>query len=359
MKTKLLNLLPIIGDLDLDEQTKNIITEALNRLIEDEELLEIAQQHYDNFFADNTPLCENVADLSEPKADFKLGKDMLFTLIFLAHAKNLEDKKVYTCADYNVKFMPTMLRFLKSNIQQNNCVGVTAVNRLYMYFYLKPIIFQLGRLAFEIKAHNGPYDVWQSKTDGSTIPLILCGTKFNEQGYPDEEGSFEATQKENPKEIVGYTYTDKGLIDFNPVTLQKSEYSLYMKQGDNMLSVHIPGSEPFTPDVVDVSFQYASVFFKKYFPHIDFKAYTCSSWLLDTGLDRFMKKESNILNFQSRYRIGLRVVNKVSLFTNIFKLPGICPLDELVPTNRFQKEILEMVKSGGNLYSGYGYIMLD
>jgi hypothetical protein len=34
-------------------------------------------------------------------------------------------------------------------------------------------------------------------------------------------------------------------------------------------------------------------------------------------------------------------------------------LDELVPTNRFQQEVLDMVKAGGHIYTGQGYIMKE
>lgn len=359
MKAKLLNLLPIISNSDLNTHAKSSIADALNKLISDEELLKIAEYHYMNLFADDAPLLENICDLSVPEADVKLGRDMIFTLLPLARAWDLESRKIYTYGEYDVKFIPTLLQFLKQNIEQSGCAGVTSTNRLYMYMYSKPNIFVLGRLAYEIKTHDAPYVVWRSTTDGSTVPLIQCGTRFNTHGYPDENGSFEATQKESTAEITGYTYTSSGLLDFEPVTLSKAEYTPYIKHDDYILSVHIPGGDSFTPDVVDISFQYADEFFKKYFPQINFKAYTCSSWLLDTGLERFMKKESNILSFQSRYRIGLKVVNKISLFSNIFKVPNICPLDELVPANRFQREVLEMVKAGGNLYSGHGYIMKD
>ena len=49
--------------------------------------------------------------------------------------------------------------------------------------------------------------------------------------------------------------------------------------------------------------------------------------------------------------------NSVSLRNHIFQVHPELPLEQLKPVNRFQQSILDMVKAGGTLYSGRGYIL--
>lgn len=70
-----------------------------------------------------------------------------------------------------------------------------------------------------------------------------------------------------------------------------------IKKGDNVLEVHIPAGDKLSMEECKLSFAKAHVFFKKHFPDFDFKYLTCHSWLLDSGLDKYLPENSNILTF--------------------------------------------------------------
>ncbi|MFA7636578.1 MAG: hypothetical protein WCX81_02300, partial [Monoglobales bacterium] len=113
-----------------------------------------------------------------------------------------------------------------------------------------------------------------------------------------------------------------------------------------------------TDEDVKESFKTAPEFFLKYYPKFEFKAFICSSWLLDTGLKNILGPDSNILRFQKNFRIALASVNGFALYWNIFGIENFLPIDQLVAANEFQRRTLEYLKKGNNLYSGKGFIMI-
>ena len=148
-----------------------------------------------------------------------------------------------------------------------------------------------------------------------------------------------------------------GRLKFEPLTIRKNDYEVVLKKGDPILSVHVPGNDKMTAERVEKSFEDARKFFETHYKDIDFKAFVCSSWLLDTGLKKILKEDSNILKFQQRFKIVLSFVNTFALYWNIFNMEKFVPYAELVPLNNFQKNILEALDNGENLYSGNGYIL--
>ena len=74
-----------------------------------------------------------------------------------------------------------------------------------------------------------------------------------------------------------------------------------VKAGDPVIEVHIPEGGRLSPEACDESFARAREFFKKYFPHHDYKCFTCHSWLLDPTLEKYLPEESAILAFGKRF----------------------------------------------------------
>ena len=101
----------------------------------------------------------------------------------------------------------------------------------------------------------------------------------------------------------------------------------------------------------------AKSFFKQYFPEVNFKALISHTWLFNTMLKDILPSNSNILAFQNLFTIVLKEADEECLFDFVFHTEP-CPLEELVPKNTFQLKILEYVKQGGILRSGFGYLLL-
>ena len=108
---------------------------------------------------------------------------------------------------------------------------------------------------------------------------------------------------------------------------------------------------------MDDAFARAEDFFTRYYPEWKYPAYVCSSWLLDKDFERLLPPESNIMRFQSRFRIAMSGVNTFSIYWHIFGVQNFVPLTELKPKNAFQQKVLDYVRSGNTLYSGNGFIL--
>jgi len=347
---KLYDYLP---SLSIPEDALSEVSSAVNECIKDNRLLDAVEKYYNDIFSDKE-YGREIMTLTDEYADGKIGKGMIFTVVMLLRAFILTSEKAYVYDGKEIDFFAPTLRHYKMNLKRNGCYGLVDAQRFWTYCYLKPISFELGRLAFEILDYNYGYEVWLDKKTGASYPVALSGQRFDEEGLPDSEGAFETTYEYDGETLTGYTYTGEGHLDFEKKTFKG--LSCVLSHGDKAIAVHMPGNAKLDADAVTASLEGAKEFFSKYFPKLDYKAFVSSSWLLDTGLRTILREDSNIVKLQKRFRIALAFKNDFSLFDNIFEVPK-CPLDELVPQNRFQREVLEMIKGGRELYSGRGYIL--
>lgn len=360
MKKLLEQLLTMLPTLTLADAVRERIAASTRTLLGDEVLLTLARDYYDRMYAEGTPMRSDVAEWTEPGADAVLGENMLFTIIQLARACELNAAGAYEYGDgVKVDFLHETLHHLNNWIGRHDCLGLGSPTRHTIYRFIKPRIFGLGRLEFELTEHFFDYEVWRERTTGKHLPLIDDGVRFEENGFPWHGGKLSTARQETDTQVTGYTYLPDGRLDPTPVTLDKSRYERCLTRGDAVLSVHIPVGGRLDADAAEESFGYVGSFMANYFPEVDYKAFVCSSWLLDTNLRHFVGPESNMLKFQNRFTVGLSHRNGFSVYDDIFQVPKHCPLEELVPTNRFQREILAMLKAGGTLYSGRGYILTD
>jgi len=247
--------------------------------------------------------------------------------------------------------------------RNQRCYGTYGFQGMYregMVKYVKPKTFTIGRLSFEMNVFHGPYVVYKNRYNGRLVHLAIAGLNYLENGKQapknDKEKYF-TTELVEGMTIKGNTFHADGTLNFETVSLDGKEYEKVLGDGDPVLSVHIPGNDKMTPELVADAFKRARDFFETYYKDKAFKAFVCSSWLLDTGLTRFLKPDSNIMKFQQEFTIALSFVNTFAIYWNIFGVENFLPYEELVPENRFQQQVLDWVKSGEHLYSGNGFIL--
>lgn len=356
MKNCLTDLLNDLKSLSFEEEeARRAVQKATEQVLSDENLLIAVQKHYDALFGGEM-LGREMILWEDKEADAKLGDSMIFTVVLFARACALEKEKAYVYDGKTVGFYKALMRHFGVNIHRNNSYGMQEAQRFWAYCYVKPISFELGRLAFEILDYHYDYTVFKNPVTGEHLPFANSGQTFDKAGLPDGEGSFETTLVVEDDTISGYTYTEEGHLNFEKKTV--TGFSPVLSAGDKAIAVHMPGSAKLDAESISASIESAKVFFGKYFPDLDYKAFVSSSWLLDTGLRQFLKEDSNIVKLQKRFRIALAFKNDFSLYDNIFNVPK-CPIEELVPQNRFQQSVLDMLKAGGSLYSGRGYILKE
>ena len=325
-----------------------------------EDLLNLAQNYHDDIFENNRYTLAEVEGL--PENDSR-EEGLLFAALFLARYERLEEVLAQRGipGEYKAGVLKKFKESLEKSKSKYGSCGLRGMYRSGMVKHLIPVIFRIGRLLFEITKFSSAFELYRNKNTGETIPVALPGFQYMPTGkrppssYTGE--LFEPYIRQDGDAMECFTFDAEGNFSATPLTLKLSDWEKALELGDDVLSVHIPADGKMTPELIDEAFALADKFFADYYADVDFKAYVCSSWLLNTDIKEFLNPESNIIRFQSRFRIVITSTNGYSLFWHIFGTPNIGPLDEFVPANDFQKKLLDRVKAGQTLYNGYGYIL--
>ncbi len=128
-----------------------------------------------------------------------------------------------------------------------------------------------------------------------------------------------------------------------------------VEKGDTVLEVHIPRGGPLEESACDASFAAAREFFPRYFPETEYKCFTCHSWLLDDTLEQFMKPDANALKFGRRFQAVDKTESiNILQFTVSWGLTRE-NMESYSPTNRFTRQVMEHIRSGGKFYIVLGY----
>lgn len=116
-----------------------------------------------------------------------------------------------------------------------------------------------------------------------------------------------------------------------------------------MLSTHIPRTGRLTPESVDASFVEAIAFFGEHFGEYPITGFHCDSWLLDPELAAALSPESNMAQFQQRWRLygeGRHADADALFFT--FAVRGEVDLETLPQDTTLQRAIVNRLRSGGH-----------
>ena len=245
-------------------------------------------------------------------ADEDEDKCLIFALAYLLRIvsaeKTLEEKNVPK--EHFKALIDIWESMLNRSRAKYGKEGINGLYRGFIYSFMIPVRFNIGRLNFEMGYHEDGYEVYETEKG---LETVLVG--------------------EEPP-------AGKCLL----------------AAGDPILRVHIPAKGRLVPELADAAFEEAKEFFAKYYPEHKWKTFVCSSWLLDQNLQKVLKPDSNILKFQNRFTIGNNAENNMSLCWHVFGIDAFLSPEELTPKNDFQERILNYVKAGNKLQSGKGFI---
>ena len=147
-----------------------------------------------------------------------------------------------------------------------------------------------------------------------------------------------------------------GRLQFGPSKAELDIPELGVKQGDNIMTVHIPQGESMDIDACRESLSRANKFFRKYFPEYEWCCFTCHSWLLDDTLLSFVRDDSNIAKFARLFTVFSREISDAAL-KYVFRFEATREsLDSFDAKTSLAKKIKEHISAGGVLYSALGYI---
>lgn len=246
--------------------------------------------------------------------------------------------------------------------------GRFAFNKTYFLWctlYKNAVLFKVDRFSFELREGCKLNIYGFINADGEIKILMKEGVKVHRSGLllgsasaKDESGHFVTNFEEKSDAFEGYLVDESTATVGGKVSLDKKEWKLLYKPGDDIISVHIPGKKPFDKETVDRSIDKGRDFFKKLYPDKDIKAFMCISWLLEPALKKILKPTSNIIYFQDLYTkfpyvsLGLDVFHFV-FEKSVTSLSDI-DLDTLSENTSLERNLKQIYKSGGYIYETGG-----
>jgi hypothetical protein len=99
----------------------------------------------------------------------------------------------------------------------------------------------------------------------------------------------------------GHPVSPYGCVRKEPQFLPYTEWELVLKQGEPVLDMHIPRSDPFTLEDCRDSLRQAFDFFQQQAPERPFTAAYCHTWFFTPQLQQILPPESNIVRFQREF----------------------------------------------------------
>ncbi len=156
--------------------------------------------------------------------------------------------------------------------------------------------------------------------------------------------------------LIGIGRFEYEFTKFRPERYTRAGITL--RQGDDVLKIHIPSGPPLTDEARMDSYRRAHAYFRYRFP--DVTPIICSSWLMYPGQREFLPPESHILAFMSDFDIVSSDVDPD--FHNAWRVfgPAASQPPETWPRDtRLRRAYAERICSGGSVGSGYGVLLFD
>ena len=234
---------------------------------------------------------------------------------------------------------------------------------------VKGHLFRMGRLEIEVNIKfPDTAIVFRSITDNEKTITLATSGKFHRDGYPlgsknfeDGTGAFEASIEETDTYWRGYPYDARGYLSTDKVTLNKSEWTVALKGGDNVIGLHIPPGGGMTEELVNEAFGMAKEFLSTYYPELDYKAFIGVSWIMDPALASVLGENSNITKFMKRFTPmgiksqGLGILNFIFLSPD----PANAVIEELPEDTSFRRNLKKLYLDGGCIYEMYGFVLKE
>lgn len=133
------------------------------------------------------------------------------------------------------------------------------------------------------------------------------------------------------------------------------EYEI-LDNGDE-ISIHIPSDSILTTENVNKSIKESNQFLRKYLGSAWFLKFSCSSWLLSPCLKELLNSDSNILNFQKKFKIE-KTFEDNSFYFFAFKTYSK-DIKSFKEETSLQKKLKKYLLDGNKFLSAYGTLIME
>lgn len=235
--------------------------------------------------------------------------------------------------------------------------------RIYVWWFLLFVrgeILRIGRFQFQITKLSDKIRVYAKGNDVKVLMdgeyMHTNGMVFGSAGQDDEANKYFASIEKNGDSVTGYAADYLGEVSASKFTLHG--YHEVLRCGDSVIGVHIPSDCRLDYEASEASYAEAVSFFKKAYPEYDFKAFHCSSWLLEKRLKDIMGKETNITRFADKYTVFPQLSEGDDIYTFLFNRPGKVKADELPEESSMHRKVKKYLSDGNVFYEKSGIILI-
>lgn len=224
-------------------------------------------------------------------------------------------------------------------------------------------LYRLGRLQFMHASFNHSIIVFRNSNSLEVIALSETGVSYRRDGLVDGtndiydlEQGWTAQYRQTDEYIEGHPISTTGIALNRSVRLSATQWGVELRRGDPVLDIHIPEGGPMRPEQCKESFERAIRFYRDRFPEKPFRAFVCTSWLLDPQLAAIVPASSNIAAFQREFYLLPVLSDERETYRRVFGTATLDPTTASRDTG-LRRAIVEYAESGHLLHAGAGILL--
>jgi hypothetical protein len=298
--------------------------------------------------------------------------DLLYLLVLLSGMPRLMDLYRQRRIPPSVarETLSDLERWVRRYRRQEGSWGLRPRGLTWLRNHLEGQLFQLSRLQHQLGAFGGDVRVYRQATSGDVVALASDGLRFDADGRlapgdgaPDGAGVWRSVleTEAHPAATSGAPVSPGGFARHERLTLPAAAWTEALVPGDPVLQLHIPDGSPMDFDACGESLRLALEFFPRHFPEHRFRAFACSSWLLDPLLQRLLPPDSNVVRFQREVYLYPSPADGRQMLETVF---GAAPEDDAALAGAPQETTLQRalaahLRAGGRAGSGRCFLLRD
>jgi hypothetical protein len=340
------------------------VQDAARRLDGDAPLQALVwHMHRALFAVENRPDASPWARLEERLGETAPSLYLLIAMSGLSRAKALHDALGIPGEVRRDTYQDIAL-WAKEHHQERGVWGIRAGLLGWFMNHLWGELYRIGRLQYMLRPFPGQLLAFRRRETGEVVALAEDGLSFRRDGQRNGTGNVFEEKPWVSRLVVdergarGNPISPKGHAVNTEVFLPAGEWEQRLARGDTVLDMHIPAAEPMAYDACGESMRAAPAFFRTYFPETPFKAFSCTSWLLDSQLPDLLPPSSNLVRFMQELYLWPRLGDGMQTFERVF---GGMP-EDLTKASRdttLRRAILDHAAAGGHMRSGGMFLLTE
>lgn len=229
----------------------------------------------------------------------------------------------------------------------------------WIQHHLRGQLFKLGRLEYIPGKYDQPFRWYRQVATGKVVALAEDGLLLRQDGQfasadrgEVREGLWKTRFVETLEAVTGSPVSPLSRVLPGPVTLSADEWLEILRPGDPVITVHIPSKGSMGPEECGQSFAQAVEVYRRLFPDVVWRAFTCHSWLLDPQFEQLSPAPPNICAFMREWYLHpVENADDAQHFQRMFDLfgpYGQVRWGEVEAKSSLQRAMVDFVKAGGH-----------